>query len=382
MPTLSAARSHLEAHLYMDLHPCECGETDFSRAADYGTGPEGRQVVYSGACAGCGRQRRFTFRVSPEVAVLAPSAWSTLVAPSDLLDPGEWIWVADRYASHPAEDGVLSPLEAAERCTDLAAAAAAVEEALLFVPAGASAVPAESIRSERGRSVFDVMPERFTVEQLAEQRDAYRQLAGEPVPQHRPLRARTFAEAILFMDLRPCVCRDSAFDRDVIWEDFPDEGLQLVTYAGACVSCERPRKFTFILPLVDQAEEDAFSTPAQPPSELLDAGEWWIASVAIGGLAEAIAEAVDPTTTWLDRDSWEEMASLLARSVTSCDEVLNFIPDGTDRVPEDAFRTATGRNALRADPAVFDRSVLVTARAERAARLAEFTTAHPEPEDY
>lgn len=154
MPSFPATRSHLEAHLYMDLHPCECGATDFPRVAEYGTGPAGRQVVYAGRCADCGRDRAFTFRVAEEVPVLAPSAWSTLTTPSELLDPGEWLWVADRYASHPAEDGVLSPEEAAERCTDLAAAAAAVEEALLFVPPGATVVPEDAFRSARGRSVF------------------------------------------------------------------------------------------------------------------------------------------------------------------------------------------------------------------------------------
>ncbi|MEV6302244.1 hypothetical protein AB0M02_22700 [Actinoplanes sp. NPDC051861] len=382
MSTLSAARSHLEAHLYMDLHPCECGETDFARTAHYGPGPEGRQVEYSGACSGCGRQRSFSFRVSEDVPVLAPSAWSTLAAPSELLDPGEWLWVADRYASYPADDGVLSPLEAAERCTDLAAAAAAVEEALLFVPSGSDAVPVEAIRSERGRSVFDVTPERFTVDQLWVQRDLYRQLAGEPVPRGVPLRARSTAEAVLFMDLRSCVCGDSSFDRDMSWEDDPGHGLRVATYAGPCAGCGTQRAFTFLLPLDEQTPDDAFSTLEDPPSQLLDPGEWWLASVALTELTEAIEEGVDPAVAWVDLDAWEEMTALMARCATACDEVLRFIPDGTGRVPSEAFRTATGRNALRADPAVFDRSALVTARDERARRLADFLARHPEPEDF
>lgn len=75
------------------------------------------------------------------------------------------------------------------------------------------------------------------------------------------------------------------------------------------------------------------------------------------------------------------MTALLARSATVCDEVLKFVPDGADRVPATAFRTATGRNTVRADPVAFERSVLVAARAERAARLTEFTARYPEPDD-
>ncbi|MFC7528578.1 hypothetical protein [Actinoplanes sp. GCM10030250] len=382
MPSLPVARSHLEAHLYMDLHPCECGATNFPRVAEYGHGPEGWQVVYSGQCEECGRDRGFTFRVSQDVPILAPSAWSALTAPSELLDPGEWLWVADRYASYPAEDGVLSPDEAIERCTDLAAAAAAVEEALLFVPAGASAVPAESFRSARGQSVFEVGPDRFTVNQLAEQRDLYRQLAGEPAPPgHRPLPARSVAEAVLFMDLRPCVCGDSGFDRDVSWEELPERGLQRVRYTGPCATCGRDRQFTFLLPIEESAGDDEFSGPADPPSQLLDPGEWWLAATTLGQLTEQLGNAVDPAEAWRDPVAWDEMTALLARCATAVDEVVKFIPDGTDRVPAEEFRTATGRNALRGDPAAFERSVLVTARAERAALLAEFITRWPEPAD-
>jgi hypothetical protein len=313
--------------------------------------------------------------MSPEVPVLAPSAWSTLAAPSELLDPGEWLWVADRYASYPAEDGTLSVDEAVERCTDLAAAAAAVEEALLFVPEGAGAVPAGAFRSERGRSVFEAGPERFTVDRLAEQHDVYRQLAGEPVPAGgRPLRARSVAEAVLFMDLRPCVCGDSAFDRDVRLDE------DLVTYAGPCATCGRPRSFTFVLPSFS-GDEDAFSGPDQPASELLDPGEWWLASVALGQLCEQLVTAVDAEKAWRDPEAWDDMTALLARCATACDEVLKFIPAGAGRVPADAFRTATGRNALRGGAALFDRSALVAARAEHARRHADFIARYPEPED-
>lgn len=381
MRSFPAARSHLEAHLYMDLHPCGCGESDFPRTAEYGPGPEGWQVEYSGACGGCGGSRAFTFLVSQDMPILAPSAWSTLTTPSELLDPGEWLWVADRYASYPAEDGVLPPEAAVERCTDLAAAAAAVDEALLFVPGGANAVPAESFRSARGRSMFEVGPERFTVDQLAEQRDVYRQLAGEPVPAgHRPLPARSVAEAVLYMDLRPCGCGDSSFDRDVSWADLPD-GSQLVTYAGPCATCGRKRRFTFGLPHTGNTGDDDFSGPAHPPSQLLDPGEWWLAATALGHLAEQLANAVEPARAWADPDAWDEMTALLARCATAYDEVLKFIPDGADRVPGEAFRTATGRNALRADPAAFDRPSLAAARAERARLLADFISRHPEPAD-
>lgn len=127
------------------------------------------------------------------------------------------------------------------------------------------------------------------MDQLAEQRDVYRQLAGEPVPSgNRPLPARSVAEAVLFMDLRPCSYGDSAFDRDVTGEEHPDEGVQLVRYAGPCATCGRTRRFTFLLPLAEDTAEDAFSGVDDPPSQLLDAGEWWFAALTLGQLTEQL----------------------------------------------------------------------------------------------
>jgi hypothetical protein len=86
------ARSLQEAGLYVELHPCECGaagELTFSVIERDGM----PVVVYQGDCPGCGRSRRFEFRI-PAEPVAGPAYGGQ--EPSEIVDAGEFLWYSDR----------------------------------------------------------------------------------------------------------------------------------------------------------------------------------------------------------------------------------------------------------------------------------------------
>jgi hypothetical protein len=176
MPAL--ARSNEEAHLFLDLYPCDCGGDDERR--DSGVRLDGATwiVRYTCVCAACGRPRVVEFR-QPDVPARPPTGgWSVGTHPSELLDAGEWLWVADRYAGAPATPDGLTPAEIAQAHADLVSAAEAVGEVLKFVPDGASEVPDEALWSNRGSRVFQEDPRRFLRPKLEHLRDLYRRLAA------------------------------------------------------------------------------------------------------------------------------------------------------------------------------------------------------------
>ena len=150
------ARTIAEARLYMDLQPCEaCGYLGFA-----GSMATARAVVrFSGQCSRCKAVREFTFRLPDEAYEGFGGA-----NPSELLDPGEWLVVADLAARH-------SPVPDA---ADYALAAAAIDEVLKFIPSGADVVPPEALHTATGRAAYEHEPGRFHKTRLAAVADAYR----------------------------------------------------------------------------------------------------------------------------------------------------------------------------------------------------------------
>src|SRR5215207_10838031 len=141
---LPLARTNAEAHLYMELHPCACAEVRFERQNAVVTVDGDLASRYAGPCARCGQPREFLFRL-PERILLPEPGHVTFGdgRPSELIDPGEWLAVADAYASTgPADTSQLDPATARRLSADLATAVAALDEVLKFVPDGADAVPA------------------------------------------------------------------------------------------------------------------------------------------------------------------------------------------------------------------------------------------------
>jgi hypothetical protein len=170
------SRSTEESHLYMHLHPCECGETDFEwRDHQLVQGDGCLLSIYSGECQRCGRPRRFEFALAPEPSPPPPALGAT--APSQIIDPGEF-WHASRQfaGTVPADPGAVSDDEFHGAYDALAFALASLDEVLKFIPDGADAVPAGAFRSQLGQRLHAEAPERFTRSWLAADREAHRRL--------------------------------------------------------------------------------------------------------------------------------------------------------------------------------------------------------------
>ncbi|GAA2700379.1 hypothetical protein [Nonomuraea recticatena] len=164
----AVARTRDETHLYLDLQPCACGsvETTWDTALVM---VDGELISrYHGSCADCGRGREFLFGLPEEQTMFGAFPRFGSQEPSQLLDAGEWLWVADMVASNvPIDD------EAVARHA-LTIAAAAVDEVVKFVPPGQDHVPDQAFWSARGRGVRAAEPGRFALDRLLVVRDAYR----------------------------------------------------------------------------------------------------------------------------------------------------------------------------------------------------------------
>ena len=177
---LKLARTNAEAHLYMDLRPCACGERKFARQSSVVTIDGDLASRYTGACARCGTERRFEFRLPQEI--LQPPPDGVLFGgdePSELLDPGEWLTVADDHARRVPAGTKLDgdALRVARRC--LATAIAALDEIRKFAPRGAVEVPPSAFFTPLGRAIWDKEPGRFRLARLEAVRQVYAdQLSG------------------------------------------------------------------------------------------------------------------------------------------------------------------------------------------------------------
>jgi hypothetical protein len=152
-------RSAVEAHIFLDLHACECGAGRSRGAQELREdGNGGYMSVYHGTCSGCGRPWRGEFTLPafqpPDGSIGGPG-------PSAVIDPGEWVYVSDLAAAFPAGSA-----PGPEDRVRLARAAAAVREALKFVPEGLDRVPDNAFTAARGRAMRDAFPDRFLAADL------------------------------------------------------------------------------------------------------------------------------------------------------------------------------------------------------------------------
>jgi hypothetical protein len=169
--------------------------------------------------------------------------------------------------------------------------------------------------------------------------------------------ARTNAEAHLFMDLRPCGCGVSRFERksSVVMV----EGDLASRYTGRCEGCGIERVFEFRIP------EEILPPPTtgvrfggMEPSQLLDPGEW-------------LAVATDHAKRIPARKPLDDNARHgLAVAIAALNEVVKFIPSGEQEVPPEAFRTPVGRELREREPGRF-RTVRLRAVRDAYTRLLE-----------
>ncbi|MGW5688786.1 hypothetical protein [Nonomuraea sp. NPDC003754] len=165
------ARTRDEALVYLDLNPCECGSVETEWDSGVVSVEGSLATCYSGVCEGCGAEREHLFSLPRRETM--PVGWPAFggTEPSELLDAGEWMWLADLTAGNVPDDP-----ENARRT--LSMARAAVEEVLKFIPEGRDDVPAEAFWTARGREVRAAEPPRFRRDRLQVVRDTYRDLAG------------------------------------------------------------------------------------------------------------------------------------------------------------------------------------------------------------
>jgi hypothetical protein len=168
------ARTNAEAHLFMALRPCACGERRFARTSSVVAIDGELASRYTGACERCGTPRRFEFRLLREV--LQPPATGMVYGgaePSELLDPGEWLSVADDYARSVPVGARLDGGARRSARQRLAAAIAALDEVRKFAPPGAFEVPVNAFTTPFGRAIRDKEPGRFRLMRIDAVRTAY-----------------------------------------------------------------------------------------------------------------------------------------------------------------------------------------------------------------
>jgi hypothetical protein len=157
--TLPIARTRDEARLFLDLTPCDCGSTD----ADWqhGTGLVDGELAscYDATCMDCGADREYCFGLPPtETGGDFPNFGGP--EPSQLLDPGRWLALADQLAS------MLPPNDPQSSAQALTIAAACVAETMKFIPPGERAVPEQAFWTGTGRRLYDEEPGRFQRDRL------------------------------------------------------------------------------------------------------------------------------------------------------------------------------------------------------------------------
>lgn len=162
---------------------------------------------------------------------------------------------------------------------------------------------------------------------------------------------RSRDEAHLYMDLHPC---DQCGSVDTTWDSAltSDEGEPARRYHGVCADCQAPREFVFRLPErpAVPGPDDAIFFGGPEPSQLLDAGEWALVS------AMGIHEGSAPLTGDATEDAHRKQS--FALGVAALSEMVKFIPDGAEEMPESAFWTPHGQAERDKYPRQFNRSYL------------------------
>lgn len=167
------ARSSAECHLYMELHPCRCGE--YRLAGEHAVESRGDDLVavYLGPCANCGADRSFAFVLDPE---LPPGRAFGGATPSRILCPGQFLRVADEAASGvPVNTSRMGPQERQRARWLLSRAVMAMEEVLKFIPVGDDRVPPAAFTSADGKASYAREPGRFRKARLEAVLGAYRE---------------------------------------------------------------------------------------------------------------------------------------------------------------------------------------------------------------
>jgi hypothetical protein len=159
---LPVARDPAETQLYIELTPCACGESRFPWRSNTVIETEDGSWVSTQECLcpGCGVLREFLVGV-PDWPTAAPDMRYGGPEPSELIDPGMWLWIGQRFgeAAYRAQgDGDR------RQYRDLALDA--LTEVLRFIPEGETFVPRTAFWTEESLDLHDRDPHRFTLTSL------------------------------------------------------------------------------------------------------------------------------------------------------------------------------------------------------------------------
>jgi hypothetical protein len=171
-----------------------------------------------------------------------------------------------------------------------------------------------------------------------------------------PITARSTAEAHLYMSLRPCPkCGDAKFARTMAVS--LEDGVLVNRYVGPCRRCGTMREFRFII-------DDGLPPDAAPPddgdqvfdqtgrpSRIIDPGEW-LRSV------DRVGHATPTTILGISPEERRSRRFMLRSGAAMVNEVVKFIPEGDDEVPEPAFWTEDGKAMRASSPERFTRAEL------------------------
>ncbi len=168
------ARSTAETWLYLELHGCECGVSQFEPEHWLESRDGALVAVYQGSCPACGTRRRIEFSLADAQEVPAPAIGGE--TPSEIIDAGEFLLLSDRAAaSVPVDLSGLTDRQLAVARERMTRAIVALQEVMKFIPSGADQVPESALRVADSRALYREHPERFTRTELNTRLRSYRE---------------------------------------------------------------------------------------------------------------------------------------------------------------------------------------------------------------
>ncbi|MGW3668900.1 hypothetical protein [Streptomyces sp. NPDC005141] len=160
--------------------------------------------------------------------------------------------------------------------------------------------------------------------------------------------ARSTQEAHLYMDLHACACGAEDFEREHRLDE--RDGVLIAVYEGVCPQCGRARSFAFRL--TDELPPAPPAFGGAEPSRIIDPGEFlWVGDQV----------ATDTGLRLLHTPPAErrEQRAGSAFALAAVEEVLKFLPEGADRIPEELFTSERGREVYHKNPRRFERAGLL-----------------------
>ena len=121
----------------------------------------------------------------------------------------------------------------------------------------------------------------------------------------------------------------------------------------------------------------AYSEPDDPPSSIIDPGQWMFLASQWEATANELLQSYGPRVISVD-EYWPLYHALLQLENTA-DEALRFLPSGVDEIPVRMFWTPLGLWMLRRNPNTFNRAELSAKSAQYKAAFAEFQRIYGPP---